>query len=130
MLYFFVSSQKWSSLRCLTDTDLLYPLQEVSEDPLLPFEFTKRAVEQLGEQLQDICDKEFASILHTGLYFNISPFEYNMYKVKIGFNSILPQQLVVKSSSNQEVSQWTKVLLKIYIFLSPDKDPAVDISKV
>ncbi|XP_033938843.1 tripartite motif-containing protein 16-like [Pseudochaenichthys georgianus] len=57
--------QKWSSLRCLTDTDLLYPLQEVSEDPLLPFEFTKRAVEQLGEQLQDICDKEFASILHT-----------------------------------------------------------------
>ncbi|KAF3856362.1 hypothetical protein F7725_017085 [Dissostichus mawsoni] len=57
--------QKWSSLRCLTDTDLLHPLQEVSEDPLLPFEFTRRAVEQLGEQLQDICDKEFASILHT-----------------------------------------------------------------
>ncbi|KAK5872413.1 hypothetical protein PBY51_013120 [Eleginops maclovinus] len=57
--------KKWPSLQCLCEKYLLHPLQEVSEDPLLPFEFTKRAVEQLGKQLQDICDKEFASIFQT-----------------------------------------------------------------
>ncbi|AWP02849.1 putative tripartite motif-containing protein 16-like [Scophthalmus maximus] len=58
--------QKWPSLQRLCDEDHIHSLLEVSEDPLLPFEFTKRAVEQLGRQLEDFCNKEFASISDTG----------------------------------------------------------------
>ncbi|XP_029286501.1 tripartite motif-containing protein 16-like [Cottoperca gobio] len=53
--------QRWPSLWSLCEKDL-HPLQEVSEDPLLPFELIKRAVKQLGKQLKESCDKEFASI--------------------------------------------------------------------
>ncbi|XP_070759515.1 tripartite motif-containing protein 16-like protein [Enoplosus armatus] len=54
--------ERWPSLQRLCEKDHLH---EVSEDPLLPFEFTKRAVEQLGRQLEEFCDKEFASISQT-----------------------------------------------------------------
>ena len=43
-------------------------MDEVPEDPLFPFEFTKRAVEKLGRQLEEFCDKEFASIIETSMY--------------------------------------------------------------
>ncbi|XP_074490975.1 tripartite motif-containing protein 16-like protein [Sebastes fasciatus] len=59
--------QKWTPLWHLCEDDHLPPLVEVSEGPLLPFEFTKRAVDQIGKQLQELCDKEFASISQTGL---------------------------------------------------------------
>uniref|UniRef100_UPI0037E9AD03 tripartite motif-containing protein 16-like n=1 Tax=Semicossyphus pulcher TaxID=241346 RepID=UPI0037E9AD03 len=57
--------QKWPSLKGLCRKDNLHPFQETSEDPLLPFELTKRAVEKLGKQLEELCDKEFASISHS-----------------------------------------------------------------
>lgn len=57
------SSQKWPSLKLLCDPSF----QELSEDPLLHFELTKRAVEHLGKQLEGFCDKEFASICNTGM---------------------------------------------------------------
>ncbi|XP_071350374.1 tripartite motif-containing protein 16-like protein [Trachinotus anak] len=57
--------QEWSSLQRVCETEHLHPLHEVSEDPLLPFELTKRAVEQLGTQLEEFCNKEFASISET-----------------------------------------------------------------
>ncbi|XP_039884604.1 tripartite motif-containing protein 16-like protein [Simochromis diagramma] len=53
--------QKWPSLKLLCD----HSFQELSEDPLLHFELTKRAVEHLGKQLEEFCDKEFASICNT-----------------------------------------------------------------
>ncbi|XP_070693044.1 tripartite motif-containing protein 16-like [Pempheris klunzingeri] len=57
--------EKWPSLRRLCKEDHLHPFQEVSEDLLLNFELTKRGVEQLGRQMEEFCDKEFASICHT-----------------------------------------------------------------
>ncbi|XP_032368441.1 tripartite motif-containing protein 16-like protein [Etheostoma spectabile] len=54
--------QKWPSLRHLCEKQHLHLVQEVSEEPLLPFAFIKKAVEQLGKQLEEFCDKEFASI--------------------------------------------------------------------
>ncbi|XP_037637520.1 tripartite motif-containing protein 16-like isoform X2 [Sebastes umbrosus] len=57
--------QKWTPLWRLCEDDHLPPLVEVSEGPLLPFEFTKRAVDQIGKQLEELCDKEFASISQT-----------------------------------------------------------------
>ncbi|XP_071387449.1 tripartite motif-containing protein 16-like protein [Centroberyx affinis] len=51
--------QKWPSL-CENDT-----FHEVSEGQLLPFEAIKRAVDQLGTQLEAFCDKEFAAISQT-----------------------------------------------------------------
>ncbi|XP_068449957.1 tripartite motif-containing protein 16-like protein [Clinocottus analis] len=59
--------QNWPSMRHLCEKDFLHPLLEESEDPLLPFEFTKRAVDQLGEQLEEFCDQRFALISETGL---------------------------------------------------------------
>ncbi|XP_059184614.1 tripartite motif-containing protein 16-like [Centropristis striata] len=55
--------QEWPSVRRLCERDRLRPLCEVSEDPLLPFEPTKRAVDQIGRQLEQFCHKEFATIL-------------------------------------------------------------------
>ncbi|XP_049435772.1 E3 ubiquitin-protein ligase TRIM47-like isoform X3 [Epinephelus fuscoguttatus] len=57
--------QDWPSLRRLCKEDHLHPLSDVPEDPLLPFDCTKRAVEELGRQLEEFCDKEFASITET-----------------------------------------------------------------
>ncbi|XP_022601434.1 tripartite motif-containing protein 16-like protein isoform X1 [Seriola dumerili] len=57
--------QQWLSLQRLCEKEHLHPLHEVSEDPRLPFEFTKRAVEQIGRQLEEFCAKEFASISET-----------------------------------------------------------------
>ncbi|XP_031143638.1 tripartite motif-containing protein 16-like isoform X1 [Sander lucioperca] len=57
--------QKWPSLRRLCEKEHLQLVHEVSEDPLLPFKFIERAVEQLGKQLEKFCDKEFASISQT-----------------------------------------------------------------
>ncbi|XP_034726295.1 tripartite motif-containing protein 16-like protein [Etheostoma cragini] len=57
--------QKWPSLRHLCEKQHLHLVQEVSEEPLLPFTFIKKAVEQLGKQLEEFCDKEFASISQT-----------------------------------------------------------------
>lgn len=55
--------QKWPSLKLICDR--LCSFHEASEDPLLPFELTKRAVEHLGRELEEFCDKEFASICQT-----------------------------------------------------------------
>jgi len=63
-----LSSQGWLSMQHLCENDHLHPLQEDSENPLLPFEITKRAVGQLGEQLEEFCDRRFASICQTGMY--------------------------------------------------------------
>ncbi len=63
-----LSSQRWPSLQRLYEKDLLRPFREVSEDPLLPFELTKRDVEQLGKKLEELSDKEFALISQTGMY--------------------------------------------------------------
>ncbi|KAM9362270.1 tripartite motif-containing protein 16-like [Symphorus nematophorus] len=52
----------WPLLGRLCEKDHLHPLCGASEDPLLPFKLTKRAVEELGRQLEEFCDKEFASI--------------------------------------------------------------------
>ncbi|KAL7408601.1 hypothetical protein ABVT39_026133 [Epinephelus coioides] len=57
--------QDWPSLRRLCKEDHLHPLNGVPEDPLLPFDCTKRAVEELGRRLEEFCDKEFASIIET-----------------------------------------------------------------
>ncbi|XP_040888987.1 tripartite motif-containing protein 16-like protein isoform X2 [Toxotes jaculatrix] len=57
--------KEWPSLQRLCEEDHLNPFDEVSEDPLLPFEFTKRTVEQVGKRLEEFCDKEFASISET-----------------------------------------------------------------
>uniref|UniRef100_A0A3Q0SV00 Tripartite motif containing 16 n=1 Tax=Amphilophus citrinellus TaxID=61819 RepID=A0A3Q0SV00_AMPCI len=70
--------QKWPSLKLICDR--LCSFHEASEDPLLPFELTKRAVEHLGRELEEFCDKEFASICQTasnshprGLYLKLFP---------------------------------------------------------
>ncbi|XP_031698503.1 tripartite motif-containing protein 16-like isoform X1 [Anarrhichthys ocellatus] len=57
--------QGWSSMQRLCKKDHLHHLHEDSEDPLLPFEFTKRAVNQLGKQLEEFCDRKFASLSQT-----------------------------------------------------------------
>ncbi|KAG8007823.1 Tripartite motif-containing protein 16 [Nibea albiflora] len=57
--------QKWPSLRRLCEKDL-HPHREVSEDPLVAFKFTKKAVDEFGSRLEEFCDKEFASISQTG----------------------------------------------------------------
>ncbi|XP_070815586.1 tripartite motif-containing protein 16-like protein [Chaetodon trifascialis] len=59
--------KKWLSLRHCCEKDHLRPLHRDSEDPLLPFKSTKRAVEELGRHLEEFCDKEFISISQTGL---------------------------------------------------------------
>lgn len=53
-------------MRRLCEKDHLHPLGGASEDPLRPFELTKRAVDELGRQLEALCDKEFATISQTG----------------------------------------------------------------
>ncbi|XP_072238297.1 tripartite motif-containing protein 16-like protein isoform X2 [Leuresthes tenuis] len=57
--------QEWPRVRRLCDGDHFQRLPKGSEDPLLPFQVTKRAVEQLGRHLEEFCDKEFASISST-----------------------------------------------------------------
>ncbi|XP_034387889.1 tripartite motif-containing protein 16-like isoform X2 [Cyclopterus lumpus] len=57
--------QGWPLMQHLCEKDHLHLLHEDSEDPLLPFEFTKRAVDKLGEQLEEFCDQRFASISQT-----------------------------------------------------------------
>uniref|UniRef100_A0A4W6G208 Tripartite motif-containing protein 16-like n=1 Tax=Lates calcarifer TaxID=8187 RepID=A0A4W6G208_LATCA len=54
-------------LQRLCEKDHFHLLHE--EDPLVPFRITKRAVEQLGKQLEEICEKEFALITEMGMYF-------------------------------------------------------------
>ncbi|KAK2862144.1 hypothetical protein Q5P01_001677 [Channa striata] len=58
--------QEWASLQYLGE-DCLQSSNKVLEDPLLPFEQTKRAVEELGKHLKDLCDKEFASVCQTAV---------------------------------------------------------------
>ncbi|XP_047439803.1 tripartite motif-containing protein 16-like protein isoform X2 [Mugil cephalus] len=55
--------RKWSSLKLLCETDLV---SCVGEDPLLPFQSTKEAVEKLRKRLEEFCDEEFASVTQTG----------------------------------------------------------------
>ncbi|XP_067443467.1 tripartite motif-containing protein 16-like protein [Thunnus thynnus] len=57
--------QEWPSLQRLCEEDHHHAFHQVSEDPLLPFESIKKAVEQLGKQLEAFCDKEFVSISQT-----------------------------------------------------------------
>ncbi|XP_062257447.1 tripartite motif-containing protein 16-like [Platichthys flesus] len=52
--------QKWSPLQRLIEDDHLQPLDEASEDPLLPFQFTRRAVERIGRQMKKFCNNEFS----------------------------------------------------------------------
>ncbi|XP_019942122.2 tripartite motif-containing protein 16-like protein isoform X1 [Paralichthys olivaceus] len=54
--------QKWPSLQRLFEEDYLHPVDEVSEDRLLPFQLTKGAVELLGRQLEEFCHYSFSSI--------------------------------------------------------------------
>lgn len=54
--------QKWPSVQRLCGKDHLQPFCEGLKDLFLPFEDTKKAVEQLGRQLEEFCDNEFASI--------------------------------------------------------------------
>ncbi|KAK9529046.1 hypothetical protein VZT92_013163 [Zoarces viviparus] len=54
--------QDWPSMQRLCKKDHLH---EDSEDPLLPFEITKTAIDQLGEQLEEFCDRKFASLSQT-----------------------------------------------------------------
>ncbi|KAM6927590.1 tripartite motif-containing protein 16-like [Xenentodon cancila] len=58
--------EDWPHVRHLCEKDLQLS-NEHSEDPVCPFEETKTVVEQLGRQLEEFCDQEFASISHTGL---------------------------------------------------------------
>ncbi|KAL6112165.1 uncharacterized protein ACO6RY_08984 [Pungitius sinensis] len=51
--------QEWPSMQRLCKEDHRHPVYEDSEDPLHPFEMTKRAVDQLGEQLERIIDRKF-----------------------------------------------------------------------
>ncbi|XP_068568071.1 tripartite motif-containing protein 16-like isoform X2 [Cebidichthys violaceus] len=60
--------QDWPSMQRLWNKDRLHRLHrlhEDSEDPLLRFEFTKRAVNQLAKQLEEFCDSKFASLSQT-----------------------------------------------------------------
>ncbi|XP_054472922.1 tripartite motif-containing protein 16-like protein [Anoplopoma fimbria] len=54
--------QEWPSMKLLCKKDHLH---EDPKDPLLPFKFTKRAVNHLGKQLKEFCDRKFASISQT-----------------------------------------------------------------
>ncbi|KAM9408858.1 tripartite motif-containing protein 16-like isoform 2-T2 [Pholidichthys leucotaenia] len=60
--------EEWPSLKLLCEEEKLF-FQENSEDPLLPFELTRRSVEQLGEQLgkqlEEFCDKEIDAVSQT-----------------------------------------------------------------
>uniref|UniRef100_A0A3Q3BH97 Tripartite motif-containing protein 16-like protein n=1 Tax=Kryptolebias marmoratus TaxID=37003 RepID=A0A3Q3BH97_KRYMA len=51
--------QEWPRVRSLCK-DML----QFFTDPLPPFEVTRRAVEQLGRQLEELCDQLFASVYH------------------------------------------------------------------
>lgn len=64
---FSLSPQEWPSLKRRCEKDLHHPLGSVSEDPLLPFEFTKSAVDELGRQLKEFCDQKFTSISQSGM---------------------------------------------------------------
>ncbi|XP_041837119.1 tripartite motif-containing protein 16-like protein [Melanotaenia boesemani] len=57
--------QKWPRVQRLCEKDYLQPFHDGLEDLFLPFEDTKKAVEQLGKRLEEFCDKEFASICST-----------------------------------------------------------------
>ncbi|XP_012719145.2 tripartite motif-containing protein 16 isoform X1 [Fundulus heteroclitus] len=57
--------QEWPSMQSVCEKDLLLSFSEAPEDPLLPIEVTKRAIDQLGRQLEDFCDQQFASIAQT-----------------------------------------------------------------
>ncbi|XP_058486781.1 tripartite motif-containing protein 16-like protein isoform X2 [Solea solea] len=54
--------QEWPELQRLCEVDRVQVRSELSEDPLLPFEFTKRAVQEVGVRLEEFCKKEFASV--------------------------------------------------------------------
>ncbi|CAJ1050964.1 tripartite motif-containing protein 16-like protein isoform X2 [Xyrichtys novacula] len=56
--------QKWPSVKHLCNQDASHP-PEFSEN-LLPFETTKRVVEQLGRRLKEFCDEQFAAISQNG----------------------------------------------------------------
>ncbi|KAG7493870.1 tripartite motif-containing 16 isoform X1 [Solea senegalensis] len=58
--------QEWPALQRLCEVDRVQVRSELSEDPLLPFEFTKRAVEEVGVRLEEFCKKEFASVTESG----------------------------------------------------------------
>ncbi|XP_034441967.1 tripartite motif-containing protein 16-like [Hippoglossus hippoglossus] len=58
--------QKWPSLQHLIEDEHLHPLDEASEDPLLPFKFTRRAVKRIGRQMEEFCNKEFSLISDNG----------------------------------------------------------------
>ncbi|XP_061583067.1 tripartite motif-containing protein 16-like [Cololabis saira] len=59
--------EDWPHVRRQCEKHHLQPSHELSEDQIRPFEATKTIVEQLGKQLEEFCDKELASISHTGL---------------------------------------------------------------
>lgn len=54
-----LSSKEWSSLQQLCEKDDLHRLHGASEDPLFPFQFTKKAVDELGRRIKKICNNRF-----------------------------------------------------------------------
>ncbi|XP_060925927.1 tripartite motif-containing protein 16-like [Limanda limanda] len=58
--------QKWPSLQPVIEDEHLQPLEEASEDPLLPFQFTRTAVERIGRQMEELWNNEFSLISENG----------------------------------------------------------------
>ncbi|XP_031698544.1 tripartite motif-containing protein 16-like isoform X2 [Anarrhichthys ocellatus] len=104
--------QGWSSMQRLCKKDHLHHLHEDSEDPLLPFEFTKRAVNQLGKQLEEFCDRKFASLSQTGLSgvnmteHNVEPktrAEFLQYACCLSLDPTTAHEDLVISAGDKEV---------------------------
>lgn len=56
---------EWPTMQSHCEEDLLLSFSQGSEEPLSSTEDTKRAVEQIGRDLQNFCDQRFASISPT-----------------------------------------------------------------
>ncbi|KAM7006243.1 tripartite motif-containing protein 16-like [Tautogolabrus adspersus] len=121
--------QEWPSLKHLCSTDHLHHFNEISEDPLLPFALTKRTVEQLGRQLKEFCDNEFASINETGTMLSKKKKVFNCDTLTCLIG--LPE--VNSTLTHQEVEPKTRAeFLQYACRLSFDPDTAhedLDISK-
>ncbi|XP_067361306.1 tripartite motif-containing protein 16-like protein [Channa argus] len=111
--------QQWPSLQVSCEADHLHQFQ-VLEDPLLPFELTKRDVEQLGNQLKEFCDKEFASICQTGLpevncavtEQNVEPetrAQFLQYACELTLNPATAHEDLVVSEGDKEVTMRPQV---------------------
>nr|XP_020463379.1 tripartite motif-containing protein 16-like protein isoform X2 [Monopterus albus] len=93
--------QEWPSLQRLFEED---GGEEVLEAPPLPFEFTKRAVEKFGKQLEEFCDKEFPSISQIGQ--NEEPktrAEFLQYACELTLDPATANEDLVISEGDKEV---------------------------